>query len=360
MASSKKVASNSLLIIILDVSPLAWGERDLKRTDQDRQRAARGLLSVGPAILEEVLFSVQAFAVAASSIERSAGILILAVADNESAVVYPRKDHVAAWLRATDSYSPNTRRIQQDLVTGVAELIQRAAAKAALNQDPANRQAAMAAAFSKALCLINRFLVAAQTGFGVSALQTAHYMERVEDEGVIALMGNTNSKSKKKPTLDRSAWSPRILILQASEDRSRDYNAFMNCAFAAAKHHVTVDGCFLTAGPAGQSSAFLEQACDLTGGVFLAPAGAAQARGALTEVLLAVFLAPLSCRPQLNLPALPKVDFRARCFDSGETVDMAFVCNQCLSIFKNRPKSAKCPTCQATIAGTEEARRIEG
>lgn len=353
MASSKQSSSTSLLVIVLDVSPLAWGERDLKRQAQDKQRTAAGKRSVGPAVLEEVLESVQAFAVAAFSVERSAGILILAVADNECATVYPRKDELAAWLRGTaDLYSLNTRRIQQDLVSGVSELVQRAAVKAALNQDPANRQAAMAAAFSKALCLINRFLVAAQTGFGVSALHTAHYMDRVEDEGVIALMGSNNNKSKKIQSLQRSAWSPRILLLQASEDRSRDYNAFMNCAFSAAKHHVTVDGCFLTAGTTGQSSsAFLEQACDLTGGVFLAPSGAAQVGGALTEVLFAVFLAPLNCRPQLNLPALHKVDFRARCFETGKTVDMAFVCNQCLSIFKNRPSGSHCPTCQATIVG---------
>jgi transcription initiation factor TFIIH subunit 3 len=359
MASSKKSTSNSLLVIVLDVSPLAWGERDRKRTAQDKQRTAAGKRSVGPAVLEEVLESVQAFAVAACSIERSVGIVILAVADNECATVYPRKDQLAAWLRASDSYSPNTRRLQQDVVSGVSELVQRASAKAPLNKDPANRQAAMAAAFSKALCLINRFLVAAQTGFGVSALNTTHYMDRVEDEGVIALMGNNKSK-KNKPTNQRSAWSPRILLLQASEDRSRDYNAFMNCAFAAAKHHVTVDGCFLTADTTAQSSsAFLEQACDLTGGVFLAPSGAAQVNGALTEVLFAVFLAPLTCRPQLNLPALHKVDFRARCFDTGETVDMAFVCNRCLSIFKKRPSGSNCSTCQAIFV-VNEKRQIEG
>jgi transcription initiation factor TFIIH subunit 3 len=356
MSDSVKSTSHSLLVIILDISPLAWGERDLRRTAQDKQRAAQEKRSVGPAILEEVLESVQALAVAVSSIERSSGILVLGVADNESAVVFPRKDQLETWLRSSDSYSPNTRRLQQDMISGVSELIQRAASKAAVNKDKANSQAAMAAAFSKALCLINRFHVAAQTGFGVSALSTAHYMNRVEDEGVVALMG---SKSKKKSAAahERSAWAPRILILQASDDRSRDYNAFMNCAFAAAKHHVTVDGCFLTVGGnCASSSSFLEQACDLTGGVFLAPSGAAQVGGALTEVLFTVFLAPLSCRPQLNLPALHKVDFRARCFDSGETVDMAFVCNQCLSIFKHRPKSTHCPTCHATIVGHANTR----
>lgn len=346
-------SSHSLLTIVLDVSPLAWQDHALTRAKDDKKRAEHKKGTVGPVVLEEVLQSVQAFAVAAASLERSAGLILIAVADNESAVVYPRADILQQWLSATESFAPDPRKIQQDLTEGVAELVQRATTKAALNQDPANRQAAMAAAFSKALCLVNRFLVAAQTGTGVSALQTEHYLNRVDDEGVIALMGS-KAKKKNKAEAQQSAWSPRILFLQASQDRSRDYNAFMNCAFAAAKQHVVVDGCFLAAqgesiNNNATSSAFLEQAVDLTGGVFLAPKPAAQVGGALTEVLFTVFLAPLPCRSALHLPGLSKVDFRARCFETGETVDQAFVCNQCLSIFQTMPKEAHCPTCRAAI-----------
>jgi transcription initiation factor TFIIH subunit 3 len=339
--SKRSSDSHSLLVLVLDVSPLAWGDRDLKRTAQDKARAASGKRSVGPAILEEVLESVQAFASAYSSLERDAGLLIIAVADGETALVYPRKNHLQEWLRHPESYVPETRRMKEDLTTGVAEIIARAASK--VSKDATGGQAAMASAFSTALCIINRFLVAAKTG--VSALQPEHYMTRNDDEGVIALMGNKKSKKTNKQA---SAWSPRILLIQASEDRSRDYNAFMNCAFAAVKHQIVVDGCFLTAGGSKASSAFLEQACDLTGGVFLAPSGAAQVGGALTEVLFSVFLSPLSCRSSLNLPALNKVDFRARCFQTGNIVDQAFVCNQCLSIFSSKP-TGHCPTCQAMI-----------
>jgi len=91
-----------------------------------------------------------------------------------------------------------------------------------------------------------------------------------------------------------------------------------------------------------------EQACDRTNGLFLAPPGPAQALGALTEVLTTVFLSPLSVRNNLNLPLLQKVDFRSRCFETGETVDIAHVCNQCLSIFKNKPNE-NCPTCGAFV-----------
>ena len=228
----------------------------------------------------------------------------------------------------------------------------RAAAKA--EKGNSFRQAAIAAAFSRALCLINRFLVAAKSSVGLSALSEDRFLQRADDEGVVALMGN----KKKKSNTAQSAWSPRIMIVQASEDRGPDYNAVMNCAFAAVKHQISVDGCFLTAGKPA-SSAFLEQVCDLTGGVFLAPSGAAQVDGALSEVLLSVFLPPLQGRHHLNLPALNKVDFRARCFESGEMVDMAFCCNQCLSVFSKKPKG-KCPTCQATIADAKKRKTNDG
>lgn len=84
--------SNSLLVIILDVSPLAWGNRDLARKLNDQRQQKRGKPSAGPAKLEEVVDSVQAFSSAACSIEREAGLIVMGVADAEIAVLYPRKD----------------------------------------------------------------------------------------------------------------------------------------------------------------------------------------------------------------------------------------------------------------------------
>lgn len=234
------------------------------------------------------------------------------------------------------------------MTSGIADLFTRAAARAEKGQ--AFRQGAIAAAFTRVLCLINRFLVTAKSSVAISALSEERFQQRSDDAGgVVAMMSNSSSsKNKKNKSLAQSAWSPRIMIVQASEDRGSDYNAIMNCAFAAVKHQIVVDGCFLKAGGV-DSSAFLEQVCDLTGGVFLAAPEAAQVNGALTEVFLSVFLTPLAARRHLNLPGLDKVDFRARCFETGKMVDMAVCCNQCLSIFSNKP-SGRCPTCQATIA----------
>jgi transcription initiation factor TFIIH subunit 3 len=348
--------SNSLVVVVLDISPMSWGEHDLKRKAQDNKRAAEGKRSVGPAILEEVLDSVMAYGNALlCCLERDSAFIVIGVADNETAIIYPRKNALAAWLNSTDTIRPDTRYMKEDIITGVHELVSLATTKVDFQSDPSSRYGAMASGFSIALCILNRFLVAAKGG-GVSALRHEHYMERVDDDGVIALMGkDTAGKKKKLSNMNKrmSAWDPRILLIQSSDDRSRDYNAFMNCTFAAAKHQIVIDGCYLgsstNTSKNQSSSAFLEQAVDLTGGIFLAPSGAAQVGGALTEVLFSVFLPPLRCRPILNLPALNKVDFRARCFETGTIVDMAYVCNQCLCIVQTKPTSDRCRTCQAPI-----------
>ena len=376
--SSTTADSTSLVTVVIDVSPMAWGERDLMRQAQDKARTAAGKRSVGPCVLEEAIESLLAFGSAVLSMEREAIFLVVAVADNESAVVYPRKDALQNLFDYPETYTLDIRRMKSDVTSGIAELTSRAAAIAEDQSTASSRQAAITAAFSTCLCLINRFLVAAKARGAVSALQADHFLSRTEDEGVLGFIDT--EKTKKNANKQVSTWSPRALLIQASDDRSRDYNAFMNCCFAAAKQSVVVDGCFLTAGGnKTSSSGFLEQAADLTGafdmycsilclsgiftsllrslagGVFLAPSGAAQVGGALTEILYSVFLPSIHCRNVLNLPALNKVDFRARCFETADVVDMAFVCNQCLSIFRNKPKN-QCPTCQAIIYAAKKAK----
>jgi transcription initiation factor TFIIH subunit 3 len=337
------------------------------RTSQDKARNAAGKnTTVGPVILPEVLDSVMAFASAAASLERNCRVSILAVADNECAVVFPRKNNPALLDLAatTTSLSNNSNnndlgRMPADVLRGVPELLQKAAAKATKNEDPANRLAGMAGATSRALCYTNRFLVSSATGAGISALHSTVSAAHQQADGtsstsvpILALSGKTtggaNSKQQQHTGGPKGSLSPRMLLIQASDDRSRDYNAMMNCAFAASKQQIVVDGCYLGMKSDQSSSSFLEQACDLTGGIYLAPKGATQVGGALTEVLISGFLPPLFARNRLNVPAIHKVDFRARCFASHETIDMAYVCNQCLSIYKTTP-TGTCPTCGATI-----------
>ena len=315
----------------------------MKRGASDKARLAAGKRSIGPATLQELLASLRSFSGAYCSLQRDCALVVVGVAGNESAVLFPRKD--ALELFFGNGTKIDTKPLPQQLVVGVAELVQRPGAS---KEDTAS----MAAGYSKALCCINRFLVANKGG--VAALTPdGGSLFRQDDDGVVSLMGGGSKQGRKRrsaTTTAAGAWSPRILLIQASADRSRDYNAFMNCAFASMKLGVVLDGCYIPSGMSkdDKNSAFLEQTCDRTGGIYLAPSGAAQVGPALTEVLLSVFLPPPEARHQLHLPGINKVDFRARAFDTGETVDMAYVCNQCLSIFQKKPKH-NCPTCGADI-----------
>mmetsp|Transcript_7616 Transcript_7616/g.15772 ORF Transcript_7616/g.15772 Transcript_7616/m.15772 type:complete len:359 (-) Transcript_7616:450-1526(-) len=344
----KRLGERSLTVLVVDVSPVTWGKRDVRRNKNDRDRFAKGKPSVGPANLDDLLSAVQAFSSAFSSLERDSALILVAVAGSEVAVVHPRKDEMEYYF-ANPETKLDSRKIQSDLVGGVAELVSRAASRETKGSKPlplSSSLAGMASAFSISLCLINRFLVA--TNSGISALRDQEsWSSNGNDDGVITALSGSSGGGGAKSNRGRS-WSPRILLIQASDDRPSDYNAFMNCAFASVKQNVVVDGCFIPATGGTQSSPYLEQTCDLTGGLWLAPKGAAQSNKALTEVLLSVFLPPRSSRSRLNLPGINKVDFRARAFDTGEILDMAFVCNQCLSIFEHKP-TGSCPTCGAEI-----------
>lgn len=382
MAPSSQ-SDRSLLTLILDVSPTTWGERDLKRTAQDRSRFAASKRSVGPARLDDMLTSTIAFCLSFAALRRDNAVVVVGVADDEVAILYPRKGGSGRSNMGSVVHDPpdtvggkvDARALNESVRLGVAELVERASAKAAQRAEVVETQstateaagaaagppngAAIASALTVALCAINRFMVAA--GVGVSALAPSDRPGGMTgaassagtsdgDGGVMALITG-GSKTKSKVKGQRGAPSPRILVVQATDDRAGDYNAFMNCTFAAHKGNVVIDGCFIPSGISGRAknSAYLEQASDRTGGVFLAPSGAAQVGGALTEVLVSVFLSPVAVRKRMNLPSLSEVDFRPRCFETGETVDTAFVCNQCLSIFKNCPRDS-CPTCGADVA----------
>lgn len=207
---AKRTDERPLTVLVIDVSPVAWGERDFQRTASDKAREAAGKRSIGPATVEEMLSAVQAFSSAFGSLERDAALVLVAVAGNHSAVVYPRQDHLETFFANLET-KLDTRSIPTDLVDGVAELVATAAKDANQAGVPLSAsQAAMASAFSTALCLINRFLVAANAG--VSALHDSHIWNRgnADDEGVITAMSGTGGK-KKSSSKKARAWSPRVL-----------------------------------------------------------------------------------------------------------------------------------------------------
>ncbi|KAL3782759.1 hypothetical protein HJC23_003080 [Cyclotella cryptica] len=359
----------ALLLLILDLSPPTWGHRSIIRTAKDKALASKNKPSAGPAVIDDVVDSSLAFLAAFCAVNRDNVCVVVGVTESE---VGERVD----------------RGLMNDYVRlGVAELVNRAAERAeklhkqreeAKSQSTINDEsdglntnssqdegAAIASALSLALCVINRFMVASHAG--VSALSDpSTSFQRRDDEGVLALMNglggsNANGSDTNQDQPQKGVLSPRILVIQSSPDRTADYNALMNCAFAANKQSVVVDGCFIPSDRKedATSSPYLEQLVHQTSGnsgsgIYLSvPKGQAQVNGALSEVLLSVFLPPTHLRKEMNLPKLTKVDFRSRCFETGECIDVGKVCNQCLSIFKERPRE-RCWTCGARIRRREE------
>lgn len=382
-SSSSSSSSPNLLTIIIDITTFTWTHRSLARTAKDKALAAKNKPSSGPATLDDVISSVLALGVSFSCLNRDNVLVVIGASEEEVSVLYPRKGGDGSMEEVVMGGGSSNgggssgggecgERVDLGLLNdyvrlGVAELIHRSAerverrSKAASNttttatQTGNKKGAAIASALSLALCTINRFMVASHAG--VSALANTSLLQRKDDEGILALMGGNNNGGTSSNQTSQSnnskgmILSPRALIIQASPDRTSDYNALMNCAFAANKSEIIIDGCFIPSGMKtdASSSPFLQQMVDQTHGVYLeVPSGAAQVGGALSEVLMSVFLPPPSIRGEMNLPKLNNVDFRARCFETGESIDVAQICNQCLSIFKERPKDC-CLTCGAVV-----------
>ena len=88
----KRSGERALTVLVVDVSPVCWGQRDLQRAVSDEIRFSKGKSSIGPATVEELLAAVLAFSSAFSSLEWDSALILVAVAAGEVAVVHPRKD----------------------------------------------------------------------------------------------------------------------------------------------------------------------------------------------------------------------------------------------------------------------------
>lgn len=391
--TSSTIQDRSLLILILDVTPTTWSKRYKRRIVMDRKRAAAKKDTAGPATLTlDVLPSLLTFLLSYAACHRENALVVLGCAGNDVAVVYPRKGVAMERMVGGDVSSEggggkiHPQELEEGLRLGVMELMNRCAGmgetidgdSSGLLPKRSVETAAITAATSQALCIINRFLRSSSGGSSASMEgdDPRSLLNRSnQEQGILAMIANRStsksSSSKSNNNLlkntstaaaaahrhqQRAALgllSPRILIVQSSPDRTSDYNAFMNCVFAASNLSVTIDGCFVPASN-NDTSPFLEQACDRTGGVYTRPVNRSQVTGGLAEIFLTVFLPPIGVRADLNLLKVNKVDFRARCFESGEKVEIGVVCSLCLSIFGKEPAGGVCKTCGASVHAEAE------
>ena len=128
----------------------------------------------------------------------------------------------------------------------------------------------------------------------------------------------------------------RILIVSASAKASSQYMSYMNAFFSAQKQGVVIDACMI-----GQHSGLLQQACDITGGMYLR---IERVQG-LLQFLSWMYLGSVEERSMFILPPKAPVDYRAACFCHRNLIDVGYVCSICLSIFcKFSPICSTCHT----------------
>ncbi|XP_038202653.1 general transcription factor IIH subunit 3 isoform X3 [Arvicola amphibius] len=139
-------------------------------------------------------------------------------------------------------------------------------------------------------------------------------------------------------TKNNQEMKSRILVIKAAEDSALQYMNFMNVIFAAQKQNILIDACVLDS-----DSGLLQQACDITGGLYLK----VPQMPSLLQYLLWVFLPDQDQRSQLILPPPIHVDYRAACFCHRSLIEIGYVCSVCLSIFCNF--SPICTTCETAF-----------
>ncbi|NXK51472.1 TF2H3 factor, partial [Chauna torquata] len=133
-------------------------------------------------------------------------------------------------------------------------------------------------------------------------------------------------------------FSRPLSVIKAAEDSALQYMNFMNVIFAAQKQSILIDACVLDS-----DSGLLQQACDITGGIYLK----VPHMPSLLQYLLWVFLPDQEQRSQLVLPPPIHVDYRAACFCHRNLIEIGYVCSVCLSIFCNF--SPICSTCETAF-----------
>ncbi|QPG73116.1 hypothetical protein FOA43_000421 [Brettanomyces nanus] len=137
---------------------------------------------------------------------------------------------------------------------------------------------------------------------------------------------------------EHSGLKARVLCISVSGDSALPYVSIMNSIFAAQKMKISVDVCKL-----GPDSTFLQQASDATNGVYI---HINNPDGLIQYLSTALFIDPL-LRPIVVLPTNTSIDFRASCFITNKLVDVGYVCSVCLCILSVIPDDERCPTCHS-------------
>ncbi|KAI7902307.1 TFIIH subunit Tfb4/p34 [Cokeromyces recurvatus] len=279
---------SNLLIIIIDTNPFAWEESSKAEN---------------PLSLDQALNQILIFINAHLALKYDNKVVAIASHVGQSKILYPLPDDEEPTMsvngnkRNANMY-PHFQVVTEQIVSNLQKLLSSTNTEF-LNKD-IGVSPTITGALSMALCYINR-------------------VTKLDDEGHI---------------------KPRILILSVSPVSAFQYIPLMNCIFSAQKASIPLDVCKIY----GDETGFLQQASNITGGVYVR----VENPHALLEYLMMAFLPDRYSRNYLNLPSQDQVDFRAACFCHKKIVDIGFVCSVCLSIFCKW--SPVCSTCKTKFA----------
>ncbi|XP_043548585.1 general transcription factor IIH subunit 3 isoform X1 [Chiloscyllium plagiosum] len=282
----------SLLVIVVDVNPIWWGQQILKESQFTLSKCMDAVMVMGNSHL---------------AMSRKHRLAIIASHSQESRFLYPGKQWKmgnfaeSGDIGSTESNCSGSKdgkyellAIGNDIITEeIKDLMSKTEVRAQLTET------LLAGSLAKALC----------------------YIHKVNKELEVGQELNS-----------------RILVIKAAEDSASQYMNFMNVIFAAQKQNILIDACVLDS-----ESGLLQQASDITGGLYLK----IPQMLSLSQYLLWVFLPDPEQRSQLVLPPPVHVDYRAACFCHRNLIEIGYVCSVCLSIFCNF--SPICTTCETAF-----------
>ncbi|NWU65691.1 TF2H3 factor, partial [Pterocles burchelli] len=272
----------SLLVIVIDTNPIWWGKKALGEAEFTLSKCIDAAMVLGNSHL---------------FMNRSNKLAVIASHTQESRFLYPGKRWAFADLfgdgsSSMESNCSGSKDGKYELLTAINDAIAEEIKDLMTKTDMRGQQTEtlLAGSLAKALCCI--LLIATK------------YLK----------------------------------VIKAAEDSALQYMNFMNVIFAAQKQSVLIDACVLDT-----DSGLLQQACDITGGIYLK----VPHMPSLLQYLLWVFLPDQEQRSQLVLPPPVHVDYRAACFCHRNLIEIGYVCSVCLSIFCNF--SPICSTCETAF-----------
>ncbi|NXF83055.1 TF2H3 factor, partial [Sclerurus mexicanus] len=283
----------SLLVIVIDTNPIWWGKRALGEAQFTLSKCIDAVMVLGNSHL---------------FMNRTNRLAVIASHTQESRFLYPGKrwasvDPFGDGSNSMESNCSGSKDGKYELLTAINDAIAEEIKDLMTKTDVKGQQTEtlLAGSLAKALCCI---------------------------------LWITESS---KP-LSNQEMKSRILVIKAAEDSTLQYMNFMNVIFAAQKQSILIDACVLDS-----DSGLLQQACDITGGIYLK----VPHMPSLLQYLLWVFLPDQEQRSQLVLPPPVHVDYRAACFCHRNLIEIGYVCSVCLSIFCNF--SPICSTCETAF-----------